>query len=123
MSLLFYAIAPSDFHSMFHLFHLPLNDQNIILMSKFQWEMFVVDRIRNYVFDYLTVHCKNNDKTRHLSYTRLSPVSCLINLETYITRMIFRARLRMYDIKVILKRNMVRTHYVQFAQNEMLKIL
>ena len=85
-------------------------------MRKSQWKNFVNDRIRNHVFDYLIVHCKNNDEARHLSSNRLRQASYLINLEPNVARVIFRGRLRMYDIKVNSKKKMARTHSLHFAK-------
>ena len=68
------------------------------------------------MFEYLTVHCKDNNKTRHLSYDRLSQASYLIDLEPHIARMIFRARLRMYDIEVNFKKKYCKNTLCPFCQ-------
>ena len=68
------------------------------------------------VFDSLTFRCKNNNKTRYLSYNRLSQASYLISLEPHITRMIFRARLRMYDIEANFKKTYGENTLCPFCQ-------
>ena len=47
-------------------YDLPLNDQNIRNMSKFQWKKFVNERIRSFAFDFLLIRCQMNSKTKHL---------------------------------------------------------
>ena len=50
-------------------YNLPLNDQNIKVMSKDQWRSFVNERIRSYAFDTLVTQCQLNSKTNHLRMT------------------------------------------------------
>ena len=85
-------------------YDLPLNDQNIRNMSKFQWKKFVNERIRSFAFDFLFIRCQMNSKTKHLKYEKFVQASYLTCLSPQIARMIFRARLKMYDIKVNFKR-------------------
>ena len=85
-------------------YDLPLNDQNIKNMSKFQWKKFVNERIRSFAFDFLLIRCQMNSKTKHLKYEKFVQASYLTCLSPQIARMIFRARLKMYDIKVNFKR-------------------
>ena len=47
-------------------YNLPLNDQNIKVMSKNQWRSFVDEKIRSYAFDTLVIQCQLNSKTDHL---------------------------------------------------------
>ena len=85
-------------------YDLPLNDQNIRNMSKFQWKKFVNERIRSFAFDFLLIRCQMNSKTKHLKYEKFVQASYLTRLSPQIARMIFRARVKMYDIKVNFKR-------------------
>ena len=87
-------------------YDLPLNgiDQNIRNMSKFQWKKFGNERIRSFAFDFLLMRCQMNSKTKHLKYEKFVQASYLTCLSPQIARMIFRARLKMYDIKVNFKR-------------------
>ena len=43
-------------------YNLPLNDQNIKVMSKAQWRSFVNEKIRFYAFDTLVIQCQLNSK-------------------------------------------------------------
>ena len=48
----------------------------------------------------LTIQCANNRKTSHLKYESFVRASYLKKLDPNITRVIFEARTRMFDIKV-----------------------
>ena len=52
----------------------------------------------------LTVQCANNKKTSHLKYESFVRASYLKKLDPNIARVIFKARRRMFDIKVNYKR-------------------
>ena len=41
-------------------YNLPLNDQNIKVMSRDQWKSFVNKKIRSYAFDTLVIQCQLN---------------------------------------------------------------
>ena len=47
-------------------YNLPLNDYNLLSMSKQQWKTFVTDRIKHHAFEHLTGQCGTNRKTMHL---------------------------------------------------------
>ena len=90
-------------------YNLPLNDQNIINMSKYQWKTFLMGRLKSYVFESLTVQCELNSKTKHLMYKKFGQAAYLTKLDPQIARNIFRARTRMYDVKVNFKRKYANT--------------
>ena len=69
-------------------YDLPLNDQNIRNMSKFQWKKFVNERIRSFAFDFLLIRCQMNSKTKHLKYEKFVQASYLTCLSPQIARMI-----------------------------------
>ena len=52
-------------------YNLPLNDYNLLSMSKQQWKTFVTDRIKHHAFKHLTSQCETNRKTMHLKYSKL----------------------------------------------------
>ena len=52
----------------------------------------------------LTIQCANNRKTSHLKYESFVRASYLTKLDPNIARVIFKARTRMFDIKVNYKR-------------------
>ena len=49
-------------------YNLPLNDENIKIMTLSQWKSVVKHAIRQDPFMQLTIQCANNRKTSHLKY-------------------------------------------------------
>ena len=49
-------------------YNLPLNDENIKIMTLSQWKSVVKHAIRQDAFMQLTIQCANNRKTSHLKY-------------------------------------------------------
>ena len=80
-------------------YNLPLNDYNLLSMSKQQWKTFVTDRIKHHAFEHLTGQCGTNRKTMHLKYSKLGQATYFTALKPKYARVIFKARTRMYDIK------------------------
>ena len=87
-----------------HTYNLPLNDENIKKMTLSQWKSVVKSAIRQDAFMQLTIQCANNKKTSHLKYESFVRASYLKNLDPNIARVIFKARTRMFDVKVNYKR-------------------
>ena len=87
-----------------HTYNLPLNDENIKKMTLSQWKSVVKSAIRQDAFMQLTIQCANNRKTSHLKYESFVRASYLKKLDPNIARVIFKARTRMFDIKVNYKR-------------------
>ena len=87
-----------------HTYNLPLNDENIKKMTLSQWKSVVKSAIRQDAFMQLTIQCANNRKTSHLKYESFVRASYLKKLDPSIARVIFKARTRMFDIKVNYKR-------------------
>ena len=83
-----------------HTYNLPLNDENIKRMTLSQWKSVVKSATGQDAIMQLTVQCANNRKTSHLKYESFVRVSYLRKLDSSITRAIFKARTRMFDIKV-----------------------
>ena len=81
-------------------YSLPLNDCNILNMSKQQWKTFVTGRIKRHTFKDLTDQCETNWKTMHLKYSKLGQSTYFTALKPKYARVIFKARTRMCDIKV-----------------------
>ena len=80
-------------------YNLPLNDCNLLSMSKQQWKTFVTGRIKHYALEHLTSQCETNRKTMHLKYSKLGQSTYFTALKPKYARVIFKARTRMYDIK------------------------
>ena len=87
-------------------YNFPLNDENIKRMTSSQWKSVVKSAIRQEAFMQLTIQCANNRKTSHLKYESLVHVraSYLKKLDPNIAGVIFKARTRMFGIKVNYKR-------------------
>ena len=88
-------------------YNLPLNDENIKRMTLSQWKSVVKSAIRQDAFMQLTIQCANNRKTSHLKYESFVRASYLKKLDPNIARVIFKARTRMFDIKVYYKRKYI----------------
>ena len=67
-------------------------------------EKMVNDRIKRVEFLSLTEMCSTNKKTCLLSYSKLMRAPYLSNFKSEVARMVFRARVRVYDIKDNFKR-------------------
>ena len=67
-------------------YNLPLNDQNIVNMSKSQWSTFINESIKSYAFDSLAVQCQLGSKTKHLHYSKLELAPYLTNCDSQIAR-------------------------------------
>ena len=76
----------------------------IFQLRQSQWKSVVKSAIRQNAFMQLTIQCANNRKTSHLKYESFVRASYLKKLDPNIARVIFKARTRMFDIKVNYKR-------------------
>ena len=85
-------------------YNLPLNDDNVKAMSKYQWKTFVSERINKYAFETLVHQCQNSAKTSYPKYDRFSQQSYFIYLGPAAAHIIFRARTRTLDIKANLRK-------------------
>ena len=85
-------------------YNLPLNDENIKRLTSSQWKSVVKSAIRQEAFMQLTIQCANNRKAAHLKYESFVRASYLKKLDPNIARVIFKARTRMFDMKVNYKR-------------------
>ena len=65
-----------------------------------QWKVFVKTVIWDEAFMQLMAQCKGNKKTMHLNYHSVKRAEYLEKLEPNLTRIVFKARVRMFDIKV-----------------------
>ena len=81
-------------------YNLPLCDDKIINMTKSMWKVMVKNRIKKHTFEQLLSKCQENKKTSHLRYHRLERVSYVTNVDPEIARIIFKTRLRVFDVKV-----------------------
>ena len=79
-------------------YNLPLCDDNIINMTKSMWKVMVKNQIKKHAFEQLLSKCQENKKTSHLRYHRLERASYVTNVDPEIARIIFKTRLRVFDV-------------------------
>ena len=85
-------------------YNLPLKDENISNMSKPVWKSIVKRQIQYYVFNCLLESCQSNRKTALLRYNKFKSVDYLTKLDPEIARVLIKARLRMFEVKVNFKK-------------------
>ena len=102
-------------------YSLPLNDENVRLLSKGVWKSMVKKQVKTYAFSQLTEECSYNRKTWHLKFETFHLSAYLALLPPDVARVILRARLHVLDLKVNFKKkiNMTIILIVHFAvQNQ-----
>ena len=85
-------------------YSLPLNDENVHLLSKGVWKSMVKKQVKTYAFSQLIEECSDNRKTWHLKFETFHLSAYLASLPPDVARVILRARLRMLDLKVNFKK-------------------
>ena len=83
-----------------HTYNLPLSDDNVRQMTLEQWKVFVETVIWDEAFMQLMAQCKGNKKAMYLTYHSIKRAEYLEKLEPNLARIVFKARVRMFDIKV-----------------------
>ena len=81
-------------------YNLPLSDDNVIRITLEQWKVFVKTVIWDEAFMQLMAQCKGNKKTMHLNYHSIKRAEYQEKLEPNLARIVFKERVRMFDIKV-----------------------
>ena len=69
-------------------------------MTLKQWKVFVKTLIWDEAFMQLMAQCKGNKKTMHLTYRSIKRAEYIEELEPNLARIVFKARVRMFYIKV-----------------------
>ena len=69
-------------------------------MTLEQWKVFVKTVTWEEAFMQLMAQCKGNKKTMHLTYHSIKRAEYLEKLEPNLARIVFKARVRIFDIKV-----------------------
>ena len=82
-----------------HTYNLTLND-SVRQMTLELWLAFVKIVIWDDAFMQLKAICKGNKKTMHLTYHLIKRAEYLEKLEPNLARIVFKARVRVFDIKV-----------------------
>ena len=89
----------NNVHELRGKYNLPLNDENVCNLTYAMWKKMVHDRVKYVAFSSLTEMCSANKKTCLLSYDKLIKAPYLTSFKPEIARMVFRARVGVYDIK------------------------
>ena len=85
-------------------YNLPLKDENISNMSKPMWKSIVKRQIQYYVFNCPLESCHSDRKTALLRYNKFKSVDYLTKLGPPIARVLIKARLRMFEVKINFKK-------------------
>ena len=85
-------------------YNLPLKDENISNMSKPVSKSVLKRQIQYYVFNFLLESCHSNRKRALLRYNKFKSVDYLTKLDPPIARVLIKARLRMFDVKINFKK-------------------
>ena len=99
-------------------YNLPLRDEDVRTMSVKQWKAFVNNVISEEAFNRLKIHCLNNRKTCHLHYESFSRADYIEKLQPNLARIIFKARTRMFHIKVNFKKKYHFNIWCPFCKRE-----
>ena len=87
-------------------------------MSVEKWKAFVNNVIREEAFTRLRIHCANNRKTYHLHYESFSRAEYTEKHQPNLARVILKARTRMFDIKVDIKKKYHGNIWCHFCKRE-----
>ena len=94
----------NNVHELRSKYNLPLSDENVWNVTYDTWKRIVNDRIKHVAFLSLTEMCSADKKTCLLSYSKLMRAPYLSKFKPEVARMVFRARVGVYDIKDNFKR-------------------
>ena len=95
----------NNFHEPRGKYNIPLNDENVCNLTYAMWKKwYMIGSVYVALFSSLTDMCSANKKTCLLSYDKLIKAPYLTSLKPEIARMVFRARVGIYDIKENLKK-------------------
>ena len=83
-----------------HTYNLPVSDDNVRQMTLEQWKVFVKTVIWDEAYMRRMAQYKGNKETMHLTYHSIKRAEYLEKLEPNLARIVFKARVRMFDIKV-----------------------
>ena len=107
----------NNVHELRGKYNLPLNDENVCNLTYAMWKKMIHDRVKYVAFSSLTEMCSANKKICLLSYDKLIKAPYLTSFKPEIARMVFRARVGIYDIKKILRKSMTVNYPVPFVDN------
>ena len=79
---------------------LSMDDASVETTGMNEWKYFIKSSVKNYALRYLTKACSENKKTQYLEFGKLNESPYLTALSPQTARIIFKARLGVFDIKV-----------------------
>ena len=85
-------------------YSIPLKDEYISNMSKPVWKSIVKRQVQYYVFNCLLERCHSNRKTALLRYNKFKSVDYLTIHDPPIARVLIKARLGMFEVKINFKK-------------------
>ena len=99
-------------------YNLPLNDANIKCMDHRYWKSLVKSTINQVAFSKLVETCSTCGKTSHLTYSRLKTSKYLHELDPQHARVIFRAKVRILDLKINFKKKYAQDLLCPFCRHD-----
>ena len=86
-----------------HKYGLSMDDASVETTGMNEWKCLIKSSVKNYAFGRLTKTCNENKKTQHLEFDKLNESPYLTALSPQTARIIFKASLGVFDIKVNFK--------------------
>ena len=80
-----------------------MDDASVETTGMNEWKYLIKSSVKNYALRCLTKPCSENKKTQHLEFDKLNESPYLTALSPQTARIIFKARLGVFDIKVNFK--------------------
>ena len=99
-------------------YNFPLNNANIKRMDHRYWKSLVKSTISQVAFSKLVETCSTSRKTSHLPYRRLKTSKHLRELDPHHARVIFRAKVRILDLKINFKKKYAQDLLCPFCRHD-----
>ena len=93
----------NDVMTLRHKYGLSMDDVSVVTTSMNNWEYLIEISVKNYAFRCLTKTYNEHKKTQHLEFDKLNESPYLRALSPQTARIIFKARLGVFHIKVNFK--------------------
>ena len=99
-------------------YNLPLNEANVKHMDHRYWKSLVNSTINHVAFSELVETCSTGRKTSHLTYPGLKTSKYLDELDPQHARVIFRAEVRILDLKINFKKKYAQNLLSPFCRHD-----
>ena len=93
----------NDVMKLRHKYGLSIDDASVEMKGMNEWKYLIKNSVKNHALKCLTETCDENKKTQHLEFGKLTESPYLTALSPQTARIIFKARLGVFDIKVNFK--------------------